>query len=60
MFLTVLQENDDVLFDGKDKVKLRKYSLQLKYKVEEINAQRDPNDPLRDEAGEIIEVPVVG
>jgi len=56
----VLQENDDVLFDGKDKVKLRKYSLQLKYKVEEINAQRDPNDPLRDEAGEIIEVPVVG
>lgn len=56
----MLQENDDVLFDGKDKVKLRKYSLQLKYMVEEINAGRDPDDPLRDETGAIIEIPVVG
>ena len=60
LFLKVLQENDDVLFDGKDKVKLRKYSLQLKYMVEEINAGRDPDDPLRDETGAIIEIPVVG
>lgn len=60
LFLKVLQENDDVLFDGKDKVKLRKYSLQLKYMVKEINAGRDPDDPLRDETGVIIEIPVVG
>ena len=53
-------EVSDVLFDGKDKVKLRKYSLQLKYMVEEINAGRDPDDPLRDETGVIIEIPVVG
>lgn len=28
--------------------------------VEEINAGRDPDDPLRDETGVIIEIPVVG
>lgn len=59
-FLEILQDNNDELFDGKDKVKLRKYSLLLKYKVEEENAQRDPDDPLRDENGVIIEVPVAG
>ncbi|WP_455971374.1 DUF4843 domain-containing protein [Bacteroides congonensis] len=60
MFLEILQDNNDELFDGKDKVKLRKYSLLLKYKVEEENARRDPEDPLRDENGVIIEVPVAG
>ncbi|QIU93658.1 DUF4843 domain-containing protein [Bacteroides faecium] len=60
MFLEVLQENDDELFDGKDRVKLRKYSLSLKYKVAEENARRGPDNPLRDEKGVIIEVPVAG
>ena len=59
MFLDILRENDDELFDGKDKVKLRKYSLLLKYEVEEYN-ELHPDAPLRDEKGELIEVPVAG
>lgn len=59
MVLEILRDNDDELFDGKDKVKLRKYSLLLKYKVAEYNKQH-PDAPLRDEKGELIEVPVAG
>lgn len=59
MYLEILKENDDELFDGKDKVKLRKYSLLLKYEVAEYN-ELHPGDPLRDEKGELIEVPVAG
>ena len=59
MFLEILKENDDELFDGKDKVKLRKYSLLLKYEVAEYN-ELHPNAPLRDENEELIEVPVAG
>ena len=59
MFLEILRENDDELFDGKDKVKLRKYSLLLKYEVAEYN-ELHPDDLLRDEKGELIEVPVAG
>lgn len=58
-FLKVLQANDDALFDGKDKVKLRRYSLQLKYMVAEYNAEH-PDAPLVDEEGVEIEVPVAG
>ena len=58
MYLEILKENDE-LFDGKDKVKLRKYSLLLKYEVAEYN-ELHPGDPLRDEKGELIEVPVAG
>lgn len=60
LFLDVLRENDDMLFDGKDKAKLRKYSLQLKYKVKKINDQGGENTPLKDEFGRLIEIPVVG
>ncbi|MBD3588813.1 DUF4843 domain-containing protein [Bacteroides sp. GM023] len=59
MFLEILRENDDELFDGKDKVKLRKYSLLLKYEVAEYN-ELHPGAPLRDEKGALIEVPVAG
>ena len=52
--------NDDILFDGQDRAKLRKYSLELKYMVAEENEQRPADDPLRDEMGEIIEIPVAG
>lgn len=58
LFLKILQDNDDILFDGKDRGKLRKYALLLKYKVAEINA--DAEEPLKDEYGNIIEVPVAG
>lgn len=60
MFLEVLRKNDDILFDGQDRAKLRKYSLELKYMVAEENEQRPTDDPLRDEMGEIIEIPVAG
>ena len=60
MFLEVLRNNDDILFDGQDRAKLRKYSLELKYMVAEENEQRPADDPLRDEMGEIIEIPVAG
>lgn len=59
LFLEVLRANDDLLFDGQDKIKLRKYSLQLKYKVQEEN-EKHPNSPLIDEFGMEIEIPVVG
>lgn len=57
-FIEILRENDDLQFDGKDKNKLRKYSLQLKYKIEEYN-EAHPEAPLSDEYGKI-EIPVVG
>lgn len=60
LFLKILQDNDDVLFDGKDKGKLRKYALLLKYMVAEINAGCDAEDQLKDEYGNIIEIPVAG
>ena len=59
LFRDILRENNDELFDGKDKVKLRKYSLLLKYEVEEYN-ELHPDAPLRDEKDELIEVPVAG
>lgn len=59
MFLEILKDNEDELFDGKDKVKLRKYSLMLKYEVAEYN-ELHPKDPLRDENDKLIEVPVGG
>ncbi len=60
LLIDVLRDNDDLLFDGQDKAKLRKYSLQVKYKVEEENEKRGPGNPLRDEFGKTIEIPVVG
>lgn len=58
-FLRVLQTNDDEQFDGKDRTKLRKYSLELKYMIAEYNAEH-PNAPLRDDNNVLIEVPVAG
>ena len=60
LFLKILQDNDDVSFDGKDRGKLRKYALLLKYMVAEMNAGRKPEDYLKDEDGKTIEIPVAG
>ena len=63
MFLEELAK-DDIVFDGRDRLVLKKYSLRLKYRVEAFN--NDPANqaagltPLKDEKGEKIVIPVVG
>lgn len=56
MFLEELQK-DNVIFDGKDRQVLRKYSLRLKYRLKELS---DAGTPARDENGELITVPIGG
>ena len=61
MFLAELQK-DDVVFDGKDKQVLRKYSLRLKNTLKRENAERAARgeEPLKDENGVTITVAVAG
>lgn len=56
MFLEELQK-DNVVFDGKDRQVLRKYSLRLKYRLKELS---DAGTPAYDENGELITVPIGG
>ena len=56
MFLEELQK-DNVVFDGKDRQVLRKYSLRLKYRLQELS---DAGSPARDENGALITVPIGG
>lgn len=59
MFLDELKK-DNVVFDGKDKTVLRKYSLKLKNTLKDMNAGKPEEEWVRDENGNIIEVPVAG
>lgn len=59
MFLNELKK-DDVVFDGKDKQVLRKYALKLKNTLKNLNAGKDEDDWVKDENGQVIEVPVAG
>lgn len=56
MFLEELQK-DDVIFDGKDRQVLRKYSLRLKYRLKEL---KDAGTPALDGNEEEITVPIGG
>lgn len=56
MFLEELQK-DNVVFDGKDRQVLRKYSLRLKYRLKELS---DAGTPAYDENDELITVPIGG
>ena len=60
MFLEELAK-DNVVFDGEDTAILKKYSLRLKYRVQEYNdAPENAGKPLCDENGDPIVIPVVG
>lgn len=59
MFLDELKQ-DNVVFDGKDKQVLRKYSLKLKNTLKRLNAGKDKKDWLKDENNVVIEVVVAG
>lgn len=59
MFLDELKQ-DNVVFDGKDKQVLRKYSLKLKNTLKRLNAGKDKKDWLKDENDVVIEVVVAG
>lgn len=53
-------KQDNVVFDGKDKQVLRKYSLKLKNTLKRLNAGKDKKDWLKDENDVVIEVVVAG
>lgn len=59
MFLDELKI-DDVIFDGKDRQVLRKYSLRLKNTLKNLNAGKDPDQWVKDENNEIVAVIVAG
>ena len=59
MFLDELKK-DDVVFNGKDKQVLRKYSLKLKNTLKSMNEGKPEEDWVRDENGQIITVEVAG
>ena len=60
MFLEELK-TDNVVFDGKDKQVLRKYSLKLKNTLKRLNAGKEnKEDWVKDENGLVIEVVVAG
>ncbi len=59
MFLDELKK-DDMVFDGKNKQVLRKYSLKLKNTLKRLNAGKDKKDWLKDENDVVIEVVVAG
>lgn len=60
MFLEELK-SDNVVFDGKDKQVLRKYSLKLKNTLKRLNAGKEnKEDWVKDENGLVIEVVVAG
>lgn len=57
LFLEEL-EKDDVVFDGTDMNIMKKYSLRVKYRLEEY--KQEHGEPMRDENNNIITVPVAG
>lgn len=59
MFLDELKK-DDVVFDGKNKIVLRKYALKLKNTLKRLNEGKEQKDWVKDENGNVITVPVVG
>lgn len=59
MFLDELKK-DDMVFDGKNKQVLRKYSLRLKNTLKQMNAGKDMKDWVKDENNNVITVEVAG
>ena len=59
MFLDELKK-DDIVFDGKNKQVLRKYSLRLKNTLKQMNAGKDMEDWVKDENDNVITVEVAG
>ena len=59
MFLDELKK-DDMVFDGKNKQVLRKYSLRLKNTLKQMNAGKDMEDWVKDENDNVITVEVAG
>ena len=59
MFLDELKK-DDIVFDGKNKQVLRKYSLRLKNTLKQMNAGKDMEDWVKDENYNVITVEVAG
>ena len=59
MFLDELKK-DDIVFDGKNKQVLRKYSLRLKNTLKQMNAGTDMVDCAKDEKDNVITVEVAG
>lgn len=59
MFLNELKK-DNMVFDGKDKQVLRKYSLRLKNTLKQMNEGKNEDDWVKDENGNVISVEVVG
>ena len=59
MFLEELAK-DDVIFDGKDRVILKTYSVRLKNRIEEYNNANPDNKMWDEENNEYMTVPVVG
>lgn len=59
MFLNELKK-DDMVFDGKDKQVLRKYSLKLKNTLKQMNEGQDKEDWVKDENKKVITVEVAG
>lgn len=59
MFLDELKK-DDIVFDGKDKQVLRKYSLRLKNTLKQMNEGKDREDWVKDENENVITVEVAG
>ena len=59
MFLDELKK-DDMVFDGKNKQVLRKYSLRLKNTLKQMNEGKNKEDWVKDEHGNVITVEVAG
>lgn len=59
MFLNELKK-DDMVFDGKNKQVLRKYSLKLKNTLKQMNEGKDRDKWVKDEYGNVITVEVAG
>ena len=59
MFLDELKK-DDIVFDGKNKQVLRKYSLRLKNTLKQMNAGKDMEDWVKDKNDNVITVEVAG
>ena len=56
----LLLKKDDMVFDGKNKQVLRKYSLRLKNTLKQMNEGKKKEDWEKDEHGNVITVEVAG
>lgn len=59
LFLMICQE-DNFVYDGKDKQMLRKYSLKLKNWLKDQNEGKPEDEWIKDENDRVIEIPVAG